>query len=197
MSLRRAVLAGLLGVVGLTAAPVQPLGAELEAEPGQASFYKWVDENGVAHYTTDPERIPAALRDGLRQLGHPGDDLERGTDTTAPKDTDWWVVRDAPTQTTRDNRGVDPVLDPYTVGPQARAERGKARAALDEQIATLEQEISRDEDFLKDLISDPVNAADPLAIGDDPDFREVARRLPGLQADLRTLREERERLDEP
>jgi hypothetical protein len=37
-------------------------------------------------------------------------------------------------------------------------------------------------------VSDP--AADPVALADDPAFREVAARLPRLQADLRSLREQ-------
>jgi hypothetical protein len=32
--------------------------------------YKWVDENGIAHYTTDPDSIPSHLRRG-RDLGEP------------------------------------------------------------------------------------------------------------------------------
>lgn len=31
-------------------------------------IYKWVDSNGIAHYTTDPERVPKALRDRIESL---------------------------------------------------------------------------------------------------------------------------------
>ncbi len=45
-------------------------------------IYKWVDEHGVAHYTTDRSRIPAAIRDRVVQ----------GSDTPRHRD---WLQRDA------------------------------------------------------------------------------------------------------
>src|SRR5690606_10522040 len=58
----------------------------LGAPPAQAAdkpvIYKWVDENGVAHCTTDRSRIPAAIRDRVIQ----GGDAARGAD---------WLRRDA------------------------------------------------------------------------------------------------------
>jgi hypothetical protein len=32
-------------------------------------IYKWVDEHGIAHYTTDRDRIPSSLRDRVEQIG--------------------------------------------------------------------------------------------------------------------------------
>jgi len=43
-----------------------PLALGAAAEPPE--IYKWVDENGIAHYTTDPERIPSSLRDRIRSI---------------------------------------------------------------------------------------------------------------------------------
>jgi len=46
------------------------LGCATESAPAgePPTLYKWVDQNGVAHYTTDPERIPSNLRHRLREL---------------------------------------------------------------------------------------------------------------------------------
>jgi hypothetical protein len=63
-------------------------------------------------------------------------------------------------------------------------------ADLDQQIAALEDKIAKDEDALTALISVPEpQRKGPLV--DDPKFREIAKRLPKLQADLQTLRERR------
>lgn len=67
----------------LAAAAALALGAaapEAGAEP--PVIYKWVDENGVAHYTTDRDRIPASIRDRVVQ----GGGAARGSD---------WLRRDA------------------------------------------------------------------------------------------------------
>jgi len=38
------------------------------ADAEAPKIYKWVDANGIAHYTTDPERIPKALRDRIQSV---------------------------------------------------------------------------------------------------------------------------------
>ena len=35
-------------------------------ETERPTIYKWVDENGIAHYTTDKKRIPKNLRNRIR-----------------------------------------------------------------------------------------------------------------------------------
>jgi len=47
-----------------------PLGCASGAGTSEETptLYKWVDQNGVAHYTTDPERIPSNLRHRIRDL---------------------------------------------------------------------------------------------------------------------------------
>ena len=40
------------------------VGAQAEAP----TIYKWVDENGIAHYTTDRNRIPSAIRDRVESV---------------------------------------------------------------------------------------------------------------------------------
>ncbi len=51
--------------IALSLAP-QATHAKTESEDASATtpvIYKWVDENGIAHYTTDRERIPGEIRD--------------------------------------------------------------------------------------------------------------------------------------
>jgi hypothetical protein len=44
------------------------LGAAMGApDVASATVYKWVDENGMTHYTTDPERVPRHLRGRWRE----------------------------------------------------------------------------------------------------------------------------------
>jgi hypothetical protein len=155
--------------------------------PARPPIYKWVDANGIAHYTTDPERIPAELRGLVR---------ERREDAGAPdapeSAADAWAVRDAapaPVET----------APPEAVGaPGSEAPRAHAAAdarELEGRIAALEEEIARDEERIKAWVSDP--AVDPVTLADDPEFRELAARLPRLQADLRSLREQKQGGREP
>ncbi len=47
-------------------------GAPHAAEPGERPIiYKWVDEHGIAHYTTDRDRIPRAIRSRVQRLNRP------------------------------------------------------------------------------------------------------------------------------
>lgn len=67
--------ASLIATIGVLVA----VGTPTLAPPALAEapvIYKWVDENGVAHYTTDRERIPASIRDRVTQAG----DAKRGAD---------------------------------------------------------------------------------------------------------------------
>jgi hypothetical protein len=55
----RPLLAALLAASFASAA--LPARAD-DANPAPPKIYRWIDENGIAHYTTDPSRIPGALR---------------------------------------------------------------------------------------------------------------------------------------
>ncbi len=73
-------LAASLGAApAIRAADAEPSG-EGEASADEAptpKIYKWVDEHGVAHYTTDFDRIPDDLRDRVKKLGPPDAALTR------------------------------------------------------------------------------------------------------------------------
>lgn len=43
-------------------------GKSLAADGSEPTIYKWVDENGIAHYTTNKKRIPRNLRNRIRSV---------------------------------------------------------------------------------------------------------------------------------
>jgi uncharacterized small protein (DUF1192 family) len=43
-------------------------GRSVAADGSAPTIYKWVDENGIAHYTTNKKRIPRNLRNRIRSL---------------------------------------------------------------------------------------------------------------------------------
>lgn len=183
---------------GVTAASAV---AEEEAAP-TPTIYKWIDENGVAHYTTDVDRIPRSLRGhvGRRapsepQAGaHPsptpsatGQTAIDRTTTDTPSETTTAISepgfgRDARAKTTR---------DPSDEGD---TEEALDRVSdLDAQIARLEEEIAADEGTLTALVTE---SSGELASGDaEADLlRDLGDRLPRLLAELEALRSEREAL---
>ena len=193
---RRALLRGGVALALLMTAPAVADEVE-EEEPARPTIFKWVDTNGIAHYTTDPERIPESLRDGVRRLGHPSETERLPAVAAGPRrerparsrrESDYWAVRDAGREDPWVS--VGDAYAPFVEGAAGATTATTELHDLEDQIASLEGEIARDEEVLKSLISNPANA-DPLAIADDTEFREVARRLPKLQANLRALREER------
>lgn len=65
------------------------LAAAEEGEAGGQRIYRWIDENGIAHYTTDPARIPAPLRE---RVGNPEALSQKPLEARAP---DSWADLDA------------------------------------------------------------------------------------------------------
>jgi hypothetical protein len=80
-----------------------------------------------------------------------------------------------------------PAPHPLEPDEQAKLEQ------LDREIAGIEDEIARDEETLMLLLSE-TEAVEQNVLVDDPRFRDVAQRLPRLQADLERLREQRARI---
>jgi hypothetical protein len=188
---------GLLAAIALTccfAAGTAAAQDEAAAAAPRPKIYKWVDENGIAHYTIDRQRIPQSLRNRADRLGSdaalpPGDGAARSYGD--PFDS--WAS---------DNRSVarrdvwdEGVEDSYKPPPSPEellameAERGE----IDQRIAELESVIAEDEDALKSMISD-INVK-PLDREDDPEFRSIAMRLPQRLAELRSLRDRRDQLE--
>jgi len=169
-----------------------------DAEETGPQIYRWIDENGIAHYTTELDRIPSALRGRAGTLG--------GEKTSAPRSgsSDLWVSQDRGVSRQEqdewfDEGGtvvegrVEPPLDPAAQAA-VQEEQAVAQFDLDLRIAELQQVIQADEEALKTMISDPESGG-PLASGDNLEFRTIAMRLPGRLQELKALREQRAALD--
>jgi len=239
----------LAALAPLLLAPALALGAVAGAETPK--IYKWVDSNGIAHYTTDPDRIPKALRNRIQSTRPapepvpvpqaevapppPPEPPPALADTappaptmpTAPSAPAAPTVADIPaTPTVPDApampaipdtpaRAAEPsvsvshtgwfdrdaiprvhegLLPDGTQSPGQLAALAAEQQALDTQISDVEAAITRDENFLKGLISDPDLDAD-IPLFDRPDFLEVSKRLPELQTQLDELRVERAKLE--
>ncbi|MAE95403.1 MAG: hypothetical protein CL910_12140 [Deltaproteobacteria bacterium] len=196
---QRAALCLLLGAgaVGLAAAAAAPATAQDETAAERPRIYRWIDENGITHYTTDLERIPAALRS---RAGGPAREDELRP--RAPRgNADLWIARDRAISPDEEAwyegdgmRAPEPV-DP-AVAAARREEAAVALFDLDLRIAELEVEIATDEESLKRMISDP-NSGGPMASEHNTEFRSIAVRLPKQLSELQALRNERETLGEP
>jgi hypothetical protein len=55
--------------LALSFAPAAARAAEETESPTSPTIYKWVDENGISHYTTDRGRIPSEIRDRVESRG--------------------------------------------------------------------------------------------------------------------------------
>lgn len=221
--------------------------------------YRWLDESGVAHFTTQKSRIPSEFRDAAQEVGKrvsPAPGRTASTPATpapvaapppdtAPAPSGPRVMPEGefeePPLGARGPKPAEPAASAAAPAPLSAPAAAPARAsssvrppgaaspprtdvaappsdavrpasasvaaappgavaapapvdpaALDEQIRTLEAQVGRDEAALQDLLSQPrVEGAPRLA--DREDFREIAQRLPKLQADLKALRQQRTR----
>jgi len=217
-----AVAISAVPVIWKTAARAAESEASSDERPAP-TIYKWVDEHGIAHYTTDFERIPEALRDRVGRLGPPDASVRRHRiEADAPTRTirpapeagarEEWVVRDRTLERPTDvwDEGdpyaeivgaemvsQDPGQDAFASVAEEEARRQQLEE-LGERIASLRTDIAASEEALKVLVAIPVpEGGGPLAMADDPAFREIAGRLPDLLADLRALEDEREQLEAP
>jgi hypothetical protein len=93
----------------------------------------------------------------------------------------------SPTTAPRDTPSRPPARSPAEP-PLAPADG----PALDDRIAMLEDQVGRDQSALQNILSQPRESDGPR-VADRTDFREIAQRLPKLQADLKALRERRTR----
>jgi hypothetical protein len=194
-------------------------GEEADNEAPGPTIYKWIDEHGVAHYTTDRRQIPRELRNRVGKLGPPNAALRRTpVEASAPPTTDRpvsdfddgerWAVRDRSFQGPQDAwdegdpYGSLPVPesggDDVFVSENELEERRQRLEDIDAEIALLQTDIAASEEALKALLVVPIpEGGGPLAMADDPTFREVANRLPKLLSDLRALEDERAQLQAP
>jgi hypothetical protein len=152
-----------------------------------AKVYKWVDENGVVHYTMDRDEIPPQLRRRLR----PALPADVAPPERAPELSEPLATPDE----FRDEPEMEPTLDPaLEVEPESEPPPVTAglppRETLSgtNEIAELEAEILSYREELKTLISS--SSAMGTDFAENPRVREIAERLPRLQAQLQALQRE-------
>ncbi len=248
--------------------------------------FRWIDESGIAHYTTQRDRIPSEFEDSVQQIGQPGAPSPSAVPATSvggaplpetPPVPNAPVAPTSPAVSSAPPTPAAPAVAPAPVAkpsgprvmpegefeeaplgskdtaappapapapaPSARsappesppsedvaapppgflresapetkaspppAESQAAPAAavtntpltpaeasdLDTRIASLEDQVNRDQAAIQNILSQPREADGPR-VAERPDFREIAQRLPALQADLKVLREQRARQSGP
>ncbi len=229
--------------------------------------YRWIDGDGVAHYTSQSDRIPSDFRDSVQEIRRSGPRPEGVAAAPpaatvspprpaaapppvaappAPRITPEGEFEEPPLGSPIETRETTPSAK---AAPAAGASAGVSTAArgghagggtaantpapvaapppsgapasvaatptaaparadtvsstpldspdavtLDERIAELERQIDRDEAAIQQIISTP-SGTDGVRVAEREDFRELAQRLPQLQASLKALRQERIRQD--
>jgi uncharacterized coiled-coil protein SlyX len=145
------------------------------------TLYQWTDAKGVTRYTPDLDRIPAYARASAVAI-QPG---------AAPEPTTPQYFEPDP----RAPSVAVPGEPPATVRGAAPAPAATVPASGREQrIRELEARIAEDEEALKQLISAPGEQAD---VAVSPELREIAARLPRLQAELASLQQQSAAPHEP
>jgi hypothetical protein len=210
-------------------------GSATQAE--RAVVYRWFDESGVAHYTTQRGRIPSAFRDAAQEVGAvvapspappappPPVALQPSPETPTPVALPPPIEAPAPVAApppSAPRLAPEDEFEEAPLGSHEAAGAASPRAAtpapdadvaappppepsplppadasaLDERIRVLEEQVSRDQAAIQNILSEPRESGDPR-VADRPDLRELAQRLPKLQADLKALREQRARPSGP
>jgi hypothetical protein len=120
---------------------------------------------------------------------------------TPPRDDE--DVAAPPPGYSRDTAPNAPAQAPPPVSPPTSKQAPTAAeaapvdaAALEERISALEAQVERDQSLIQNILSEP-RPADSVRVAEREDFREIAQRLPKLQADLKALREQRARQSGP
>jgi hypothetical protein len=155
---------------------IAPARAEDAPKP-TGTIYRWIDQNGVAHYTADPEALPEALREHVPER-QPVENPPLAAQ--APDSVDGWIARDRVPEAAASVTGAAPTADGAADDPLA---------ALDARILALEEAIAADEALLKGDLSDPSSAP-----SQNETLKQVADRMPARIQELNQLRAEREAL---
>jgi hypothetical protein len=168
--IRRLALAGCLLCWSLLGPLSAPSSAESDEE--KLTIYQWTDQNGSFRYTPERSRVPRYARDSIVTI-QAGEAPPSKAPVYFNPDPKAEVVT-VPTPSPRAGPN-----DPYR--PPAA---GDQWTEYDARIREVESLIAEYEEALKVMVSDP----DPVADTDiPPELREIARRLPQLQAELAAL----------
>jgi hypothetical protein len=139
-----------------------------------ARIYRWVDQNGVAHYTTHLDQVPVELRN---LISEPKPLTPEQLSAQAPASVDSWVGQDRP-----------PVSETPPDAGAGPAAPSPELAALDRRIGELEAAIEADEAALKQDVTDAGASESNDAL------KAIAARLPGRIEELKKLKAQREQL---
>jgi hypothetical protein len=159
------------------AAPSDSPGSGAPAVPGPPRSIKVlqrVDENGVTHYVIQPADDSSGDAGDERE---PGDDL--APVSAAPP------AAPAKTAAEPEAASADDASEPTPSTSYSATADESATAAT---ARDLEVRIRQDREAIKNLITEP----DTVNPAEDPRLREIADRLPRLQAELAALRNERQ-----
>jgi hypothetical protein len=169
-AIRRFAVAGCVLGWSLLAAPSEPAQAE-DAEP-PITIYQWTDHNGSYRYTPEMSRVPRYARDSIVTI----------------------QAGEAPPSQAPVYFNPDPRAEVITVpSPSPKAgpnepyqppASGDQWSEYDARMREVESLIAEYEEALKVMVSAPDSDADTHV---SPELREIARRLPQLQAELAAL----------
>ncbi len=146
------------------------------ASPSDADrpLYRWTDEAGVVRYTPDRSLIPRGARGDAEAV--------EAVRSVTPVESAESVESVESVEL-----GATPTVDAPSDETHPSTPPAAPPSDLDARIRALEEVIARDEQALKALIS----AEGGGSLAESAELRQIARRLPYLQANLRALREER------
>jgi len=208
------------------------LALALGLAPARASaeLYRWVDELGVTHYTTDPDEVPRKFRSTettipttrprararapqARPAPTPTPTPKPEVAATAPASTSAPATEPAPqsVEPSAPALAAPPLVAPPPDAPQPTPEAPAAETSTTPtaptvfpgppstgalppddpravEVAALEAQIATDRESLRQIIS--TKRWDSAELTSDPQIREIAERLPRLQAQLEALRAE-------
>ena len=176
----------------------------------RADVYRWVDELGVTHYTTDRDTVPRRFRGEAHAIEASPAPASAPRATRAPEAT----VPPTALATPTSPETTTPTPEPAEPAPTASAPSAPPEPEISQpapsaapvfpgppttttlapndpraqEVAELEAQIATDRETLRQMIS--TKRWDSAELASDPAILEIAERLPRLQAQLEALRAE-------
>lgn len=177
----------LAGAVAMSAALVASPGRAEEpvpeeapvSEPAAPTIYKWIDEHGIAHYTTDRKRIPDRLRDKIGRPAPPREEVARPLveDVAVQEAIDGPLVEEAP---------VEEAVAPPEAPPRAPApDPGEQWAVRDRSYERPGDAWDAADDYGDAPTLKPTTEEDVESAAEAPDTQVVDRRQQLAELDER------------
>jgi hypothetical protein len=167
-AIRRFTLAGCVLCWSVLAAVSAPADAETAEAP--LTVYQWTDHSGSYRYTPERSRVPRYARDSIVTI-QAGEGPPSKTPVYFNPDPKAEVI-------------TVPSPNPGPSEPYRPPASGDQWTEYDARVREVESLIAKYEEALKVMVSAPGSDADTEI---SPELREIARRLPQLQAELAAL----------